>query len=296
MLTAVGAAVAAAALFAVASALQHRSASQIPKLGAVRHRDVIRYVVSTLRHRVWLAGTAADAFGLALHALALHSGPLTLVQPLLVTGLVFALPLRQWLDHRRPGRREVATAAVLAAGLTLFLVAATPAEATTSPADHLPVLVTVLAIGVAVSGAVWLGRQSSGSVSAAAFGVAAGLSFAATAALLKATTNAFANGPVAALSSWSLYALVAVGAVGLLCNQLAFQAGPLRASLPAIATIDPLVSLVIGVAVYDEALRSGLAASSIELVGLAVVVWATVSLSRLQPQDEPEATSPQPRS
>jgi hypothetical protein len=58
-----------------------------------------------------------------------------------------------------------------------------------------------------------------------------------------------------------LYAVILVGIAGVLLNQLAFQAGPITASLPAIATIDPLLSIVIGVVVYDEHCGAGPAAA-----------------------------------
>jgi len=62
------------------------------------------------------------------------------------------------------------------------------------------------------------------------------------------------------VTSWPFYALIGVGALGLLVNQLAYQAGPLSSSLPAIMTVGPVVSLVIGVVVFDEQFRTGPAA------------------------------------
>jgi hypothetical protein len=66
--------------------------------------------------------------------------------------------------------------------------------------------------------------------------------FAGTAALIKATTNVCSS----------------LGGVGLLLlTQLASQAGQLTASSPAISTVDPLLSVAIGVLVYGEHLRRG---------------------------------------
>jgi hypothetical protein len=42
---------------------------------------------------------------------------------------------------------------------------------------------------------------------------------------------------------------------GVIAGQLAFQAGPISASLPAISTTDPLLSIVVGVVVFDETFR-----------------------------------------
>ncbi|HEY0936994.1 MAG TPA: DMT family transporter, partial [Trebonia sp.] len=135
MTEAVVAALIAAALFAVATAFQHRGVGLVA-VGGRRGGFVSR----TLRHPLWIAGSAANLAGLGLHALALRSGPLTLVQPLLVIGVVFTLPLRQVLEHRRPGRAEIGWAAALTLGLAVFLVLATPADGPVQGADPRPVV------------------------------------------------------------------------------------------------------------------------------------------------------------
>jgi hypothetical protein len=287
---AVGAALVAAALFAVASALQHRSTSGNTTVDGIHGRTVARFVRQTVAHPLWLAGTLADAGGLAFHALALHSGTLTLVQPLLVTGLVFALPLRQLIDHRTPDRREVVTAAILTVGLVSFLLAATPPGASAKAADPIPTAVTaavsVLVVGVCLR----VGRRGTGTQAATALGFGAGLAFATVAALLKATTDTLSHGLAAVVTSWPLYGVITVGAVGLVLNQLAFQAGPLRSSLPAISIVDPVASVIIGIAVYDERLRAGLLSMGAGLLGLLVVVAATFSLSQLTTSMEPSSS------
>lgn len=74
------------------------------------------------------------------------------------------------------------------------------------------------------------GRQRG--TAAALLGVATGISLAGMATLIKACTNLLVQGPVTLMTSWQLYAPLAIGAVGWLPNQLAFQAGPLSESLP----------------------------------------------------------------
>src|SRR5687767_7453916 len=86
-------------------------------------RELARHVVAEWR---WLLGVAASLVGLGLHAAALHVGSLTLVQPLAVTALLFALVFRDLLDLRAPARRVVTWGLVTVAGLGLFLAAAGP--------------------------------------------------------------------------------------------------------------------------------------------------------------------------
>jgi hypothetical protein len=274
------AALSAAALFAVATALQHRSAGLVSDDRGSQTDGLAGFVAETLQHPLWLMGTAADVGGLALHALALRDGPLTLVQPLLVSGVVFALPLRQLLEHRRPRPVELAWAAALACGLVLFLVLATPAGGIAGAPDPIPTAISSAVLATGVLGWFVLGRRRAGGAAAVALATSAGLAFAATAGLLKEATNLLNDGVGTLFTTWPIYALLVVGPIGLLVSQLAFQAAPLRFSLPVITTIDPIVSLIIGVAVFDEKFRNGPLYLIGETLGLAMVVAAAVGLTR----------------
>src|SRR5215469_1462846 len=85
-----------------------------------------RFVLALLRSPMWLAGSGALAGGFVFQALALHVGQLSVVQPLLITELVFALALRRaWL--RQPIRGVTWWAAALACiSLSVFLAMSEP--------------------------------------------------------------------------------------------------------------------------------------------------------------------------
>jgi hypothetical protein len=247
------AALAAAVAFAVSATLAHRSAGEVPDAQGLGPRQLLSFVRATLAHPYWLGGIALSTVGLGLHAFALHAGALAVVQPLPVLGVLFALPLQRRLNRERIRRSELLWALALVAGLAGFLVVATAGVASThEAADRGPAIVAgLLALGAAaVCVLVARGRQSA--TAAALLGVATGIAFAGTATLIKACTNLLAHSPMALLTSWPLYTLLAVGAVGLLLNQLSFQAGPLSASLPAITVVNPLLAVLLGVTVYDE--------------------------------------------
>jgi drug/metabolite transporter (DMT)-like permease len=299
------AALVAAALFAAATALQHRSAGLVAlprasseqvaptaevagsageRAGALPWRVALRFFYDSARHPLWIAGAAAEVAGLGLHALALREGPLTLVQPLLVSSVIFALPLRQLIERRRPGRRDLVSAAALGAGLALFLVAATPANGTSRPADGIPTLVALVVVPVSMAAAALVARRVSAERAAAALGVGAGVGFAAAAGLIKTVTGELASGGIAAaVGNWPLWALAVVGGAGIVLSQLAYRAAPLRASLGAITAVDPLVSVVIGVAVFDEQFRRSLPAVSLELVGIVIAAVGLLQLTRREP-------------
>lgn len=262
--------------FAVSTNLKHSSAAQVPDVHLLRAGAVARFVTATLSHRLWLAGIVTDAIGLSLQVLALHLGALAVVQPLLISGLLFSLLLR-----RRQGRpvsgAEIRWALVLTGCLIGFLVlAGTDPGAGGDGPDRLPAVVAALAgLGLALTCLVLAHRRRPAADAAALIGVAVGIVYAATAALLKGLTDRAVHGPMTALTSWQLYTVVVVGAIGLFLSQLAFQAGPLTASLPAIATVDPLLSIAVGVLVYDEHIHRG-PWSGLGLVVLLVLLGVAV--------------------
>jgi drug/metabolite transporter (DMT)-like permease len=235
---------------------------------------------------------AADAGGLGLQAFALHIGAVSVVQPLLVTALLTSLVISHLSTRTRITHQELRWGALLVLAIVGFLAV----SGASSPHLHHQAadrgaaaisggLAVVLALScVAVARRVPSGRR------AALLGTAVGTLYAFTAVLIKAATDVLANkGVWSMLTSWQLLVLLACGAAGLLLAQLAFRAGPLNSSLPIIATVDPLLSVALGVVIYDEQLRSGpgaAAAQTLLLVALAIGVFKLTRLNAAS--DNPE--------
>jgi hypothetical protein len=275
--------------FAISTNLKHSSAALVPHVSRLHPDAVARFVTATLSHRLWLAGIVTDAIGLSLQVIALHLGALAVVQPLLISGLLFSLLLR-----RRQGRpvtgAEVRWALVLTGCLIGFLSLVGSNPGAGDGPDRLPAVVAAVAgVGLGLTCLVLAHRRRPAADAAALIGVAVGVVYAATAALLKGLTDRAVHGPLAALTSWQLYTVLVVGAIGLFLSQLAFQAGPLTASLPAIATVDPLLSIVVGVLVYDEHIHRGPWSGFglvvlMALLGASVIQLGKVDLDKPAPQ------------
>ena len=255
--------VSSALAFAVAAALKHASAADMPHLQKLTVAGIGRFVGATLHHRLWWAGTAVDIIAVSLHILALGRGALAVVQPVLVTVLLFGLVIRSVGRGGLP-RRQLAWALVLTGALAGFLaIAGTGMPAAGADVDAGPAVAAgIVGVALAAGCVIAAGEHFFGGAAAALYGVAAGIAYAATAALLKALTGIADQGAGAVVSSWQLYAVVVVGAAGALLTQLAYHRGPLAASLPAITIVNPVLSVVIGVGVYDEDIRHGPAASA----------------------------------
>ena len=82
------------------SALQHRAASAVSTRNPGQ-----RVIARLLRRRSWVFGLLLSAVAFGLHALALSRGELALVQPVIVSGIVFAVLFGAALDRHRPAPR-----------------------------------------------------------------------------------------------------------------------------------------------------------------------------------------------
>lgn len=285
----IGIALAATVFFALSTALKHRSASTLAVADTHGTAWLGHFLAATLSHRWWLAAIAADAVGLALQAFALQIGAVSVVQPVLVTALVFSLVFNHVAARTRITVRELAWGALLAVAVGTFLVVsgATTASIHSSAADRGAAAAVALLAVVLGGGCVLVARRLPSGGRAALLGVVVGSIYACTAVLLKAVTGVASRGGLSAvLTSWQLPVLIVAGATGMVLAQLAFRSGPLNASLPAMATIDPLLSVVLGLIVYDEQLRSGLVPTLGEVASLAALAVAAVGLSRISAGNE----------
>src|SRR5262245_17128392 len=113
----------AALLFALAAALQQQGALSLPTGSPAKPSSLLALVGQTM----WLLGTIALLTGYVFQAAALDRGRLAIIQPLLVTTVVFALPLGYLLTRQHVGRREIIGAAVILIGLGLFTYFGDPA-------------------------------------------------------------------------------------------------------------------------------------------------------------------------
>ncbi|MGH9067662.1 MAG: DMT family transporter [Acidimicrobiales bacterium] len=271
----IAAALGAALLFAVASVLQHRSAAEQPQEHTLRVSLLTRLV----QHPVWIAGISADVAAYILQFIALGPGSLILVQTLLVSGILFALPVSGALHHRRLRRQEWVGAAATVAGLALFLVMANPG-AGRDQASTLAWAVTLTAVLVPALAMVALAGPGPSIRRAVLLAGATGMAYGLSAALTKATAQLVGQGLVPLVEAWQPYALVVVGGASLLVAQSAFQAGPLRASLPILTVADPVVSIVVGALALGEGVSTNGLHPLFEIVGLVALSVGVFLLAR----------------
>lgn len=273
MLIAVPAALVAGWCFALAGVLQQRAASREPE-----EENLSVRLLRRLAHRpLWLAGIALAVLAYAFQSLALAFGPLSLVQPLIVTEMVFAIPLSVWLHRVRLGAREWLGVAAVTGGLVTALAAARPRGGQPSAplAQWLPALALLGAVTVS---ALLVARWTRGPARASLTALAGGVVMGSQSVFLAVTIENFRQGLFAVVASWQTYLLVAASAGGLLLIQSAFQSGPLAASMPVFDASEPAVAVLMGVALFGESVGDGAAAGALTVLGALVLLAGIVLL------------------
>jgi len=265
----------AAFFFALAATLQQKGALG---MGDVALGSASSFV-TLAKQKFWLLGTLALLVGYVFQAIALDNGRLAVVQPLLVTTIVFALPLGYFLTNQEVNRREILGAAVVVLGLAVFTVVGDAAEGNdNAPASEWAV--AVLVFGGIAGVLLVLGRKAPASRKAALYGACAGVLYGLSASLCKPTVEILSDGGVSAvLESWEFYAFAGAGILAFLVQQVSLATGQLAPAVATVSVCNPLVSIVIGTLLLDERLAEPNWHKLVAYAGLAAALAGAIVIS-----------------
>ncbi len=218
-------------------------------------------------------------------ALALHNGPMSVVQPVLVTELVFVLVLRRVWIRQQVVAAAWASVLVVCLALAVFLVAAEPTGGHPVP-DAREWLSAGLVSGGFIAVLTVLGRAGSPVRQAAVLAAAAALTWALEATFLKAATDTLTVfGITGTLIRWPLYAMIDATVTGTVLQQAALHVGPLTVSQPMLVIIDPFASIILSVWLFDERFTTSPAKITVAVVSFAVLATGVTMLTRTAPHD-----------
>ncbi|MFI6742396.1 DMT family transporter [Nonomuraea sp. NPDC050451] len=261
--------------FALGAALQQFEAAGSAKPG----------LLALLRKPRWLLGGASILTGGGLHIVALGLGPLTIVQPMGVASLLFALPLAAALHGRKPSPKELAAAGVVAAGLVGLVLLVPNSEGPTylSPNGVLTLL------GVAGVAAVLLwtaSKAASPAGRAALLATSSGVLYGATATLMRVLLDGDWNW-------WYVLALPVPLLLALVMLQRAYAGGHFGVSFASLQIADPLTAVAFGALLLGEPLPTGI----VPIAAALLTAAGTVALARTSPlesRNNPPTHSPTP--
>ena len=245
-------------------------------------------VTSWVRRPSWWAGTLGAVGGYVFQALALAHGSLLLVQPLLVSSLLFVLPLGARFSNQHVRARDWCWALVLTTALTVFVLVGQPREGhyrPPVPAWSVALIGSVPVVIVCVLAA----RRMAGRPRAMLLATAVAVLLGMIAVLTKVSTHRLAvRGWHGLLTVPAPYLLVVLAITVTVLQQSAFHAGALQASVPIMLVGEPVVAVLLGVLILGEHLVVRGAGALILTLAVAAMTAATIALGR----DSASSTTP----
>jgi hypothetical protein len=298
MIWAILLALACATTFAVSTSVQHQAAEAAPESAS----GLLGLLAYLIRRPLWLLGQLLATCAFVLHALALHAGALALVQPIVVSGIVWAVPARAAMNRQMPAWSEIRAVVLTASGLALFLVASSPTQGVVADRGWSSLLVALGAVMLALLATLIAENIRDRPRQKGFFlGVTAGLLFGLVAGLLKMSLEAFSRGGLhLVLTSWPAWGLLLAGAGGVLTNQRAYRVAALSASMPVLNIVNVLTALTFGYTVFHEVPRHSPLLIAIEVIAMSAVsagLWLLVNLEEgagLLPSIATSASSDKP--
>jgi hypothetical protein len=212
-----------------------------------------------VRQRIWILGFSGMVASFLLQAIALDLGQLSSVETVITLEVPLTLLIASQVFKTSIGRAEWAGIWTLTAGMIILIAALNPQPGNEQNVSHglyavaggcTVGFIVVLIVSAQRGGRMWR---------TACLGAAAGTCFGQTATFIKETVAQLSDrGVVGVISTWQTYAAIGVGISGVVIMQWALHTGPLLAAQPGFTLMDPLVSILWGVLIYNEATRTGL--------------------------------------
>ncbi|PSK98510.1 hypothetical protein CLV63_105184 [Murinocardiopsis flavida] len=271
---AIAAAVAGALAVAAGAALQERTVITAPTSGISQFR-LLRHLAHSPR---WLVGTALTVSGVGAHMWALGHAPLTVIQPINMSGLLFAVVLSAFFHKRKLSRSQVVGSLAVTVGL-VSLLSVLPYHTETPDFEH-PALSMLPGVALLVLLAcLAIARYSGDAVQAWTLALGGGVAYAVTSALARVIGLGVLEDPLNIVRPLTAVALV-VGLCGALVVQNAYRTHHFALAYATLLISDPITAGIIGVAFFGEPLPEGPMNGVIAAVATAVIMAGTVTLAK----------------
>ncbi|MGI8677424.1 MAG: DMT family transporter [Jatrophihabitans sp.] len=271
--------VGSAIVYGTSIVIQHRVAQEQADDEGVTAAGLLRLV----KHPTFLLAIGGDFIGFLLQLVALSTGPVVIIQPLVVLMLPVSLLVSFLLGGHRPRIGDYLGVLAVLGGLAVFLaVIGRPGSGHVPHARFLGMTVLlVLVVGALLAVSV-TGRSKT--VRGAMYGAVAGIFFGTLAVMIDAASSRLADHGVEGLFSGPrgfvpIIGALTVGTAGMILTQMSFQVGALGATLPANLAADPGIAVVLGAIVLHEHIPHSPVHIVVYVLCLASVVAGAIRLA-----------------
>ena len=277
-------ALAATVVYNLGFIVEKRALGRLPALEAHHFARLARTLFSA---PAWLAGFLLICGGLVLQLLVLSLEPLTVAQPLQVSGVVVTILFSRLLLHERLGRAELACIGVIAVAAALLGLSSGHGPGTEAGTRAAGAAIAAAAVPVCVAVPVIYCRARRGDrLTGVREGCCAGLIYGFAGLALKALSATVFAGPhsrgallTAAVMSPYLYAMLVSSAIGMCLFQVALQRSPASVVMPICLVISTGYLVVIGSWLFRERLPASPVPLAMRLGGGVAAVTVPVILT-----------------
>lgn len=243
----------------------------------------LRHILSLLRRPSWVVGTALLGIAVVLQIVSLSLSPLIVVQPIGVVGLVITSILNTRMSGLRLGKRATVSVAMCVAGIVVFVTIAA-FSAADRPVTDQKLLTILILFGVVFTVAVVSFLLLRHHAVALLYIVGAGVLYGFVATFAKAVLGRVQQGEFEWLTWACVVALLLGALLGMVFVQNAYSSGPPDLVVAGLTVIDPLVAVLIGIVVLNEAAGASLGAMLGFVLSGIVAVIGVLGLARFHPQ------------
>ncbi len=264
---------------------QHRGVQKVERLTKIDGGTGLTggQLLNLLRRPSWVAGTAMLGLAIVCQLLALSYAPLILVQPVGAISLVITTLLNARISGHKPTGRSIAAIAMCVGGIFIFVtIAALYATETPVSDQQLITILLILAAVVIVLTGLWVWLRAR--MGALFYIVAAGIVYGFVATLAKVVISRIQSGDFEWLTVVCVIALLAGTGIGAYFVQTAYSSGPPDLVIAGLTVIDPMVAIVIGLAVLGEAAGAPLGAYIGFALAGALAMIGVFQLARHHPE------------
>lgn len=264
---------------------QHRGVTKVERLSGSDATQGLspRQLSRLLTRPSWVVGTLMLGAAVLCQLGALSFAPLIVVQPLGAIALVITTLLNAQISGHRPTKRSLIAIAACVGGVFVFVTIAALYATDSAVSDgQLITILVLLGIVTIVFGGLWIWQRKR--MGALFYITAAGVIYGFVATLAKVVISRIQTGDFEWLTFMCLAALLVTAVVGAYFVQTAYSSGPPDLVIAGLTVIDPIVAILIGLIVLNEAAGAPLWVYFAFAVVGAIAVWGVFQLARYHPQ------------
>lgn len=242
-----------------------------------------KHILSLLKRPSWVVGTSFLGLATAFQLVSLSLSPLIVVQPIGVVALIVTAVLNSKYSGVTLGFKAKNAIAMSVIGITAFVVIAAFAARDRTVTDaKLTTILILFGIVLVLTMAMYFLLRSK--AIALMYIIGSGVLYGFVATFAKTVIGRFQQDQFDTLTWISVAALLVGAVLGMIFVQNAYSSGPPDLVVAGLTVIDPLVAVIIGIAILGEANS----ASVLEITGFIVTgivaMVGVINLAKYHPQ------------